>query len=218
MTLSFNYVAFKIKNISFFEGVNKEKDLTSNVVLSLCTILQDISMEFHAEQNKYLNHLQSRNKRHESFFETPDFSKSDNTSDMKDLYFDENPSELCNDKIDEAFGIPINSRLSQQQLMLFEEENTKMAEQREKEVINIVQSISDLNVIFKDLAHMIRHQGTVLDRIDYNIEQTQIQVSEGYKQLIKAETYHRRHTKIYCIMILASITITMLILLIIFKY
>uniref|UniRef100_A0A6M2DVX2 Putative snare protein tlg2/syntaxin 16 n=1 Tax=Xenopsylla cheopis TaxID=163159 RepID=A0A6M2DVX2_XENCH len=201
------------------EGLNKENNLTSNVVLSLCSILQELSLEFHAEQNKYLNHLQSRNKRHESFFETPDFSKINDCSNVNESYFgSENISSLGEDNIDQAFGIPVNTRLSQQQLMLFEEENTQMAQQREKEVINIVQSISDLNIIFKDLAHMIRHQGTILDRIDYNIEQTQIQVSEGYKQLVKAETFHRRHTKIYCIMALASITITMLILLMIFKF
>ena len=39
---------------------------------------------------------------------------------------------------------------------------------------------------------MVSDQGTVLDRIDYNIEQTEGQVSEGFKQLQKA---HRHKTK-----------------------
>jgi len=38
---------------------------------------------------------------------------------------------------------------------------------------------------------MVQDQGTILDRIDYNIEQTQVQVQEGYKQLKKADSYQR---------------------------
>ena len=38
------------------------------------------------------------------------------------------------------------------------EENTKMVEQREREIQSVVKSISDLNVIFKELAVMISEQ------------------------------------------------------------
>ena len=38
------------------------------------------------------------------------------------------------------------------------EENTKYVQQREKEINNIVQSISDLNTIFKELASMVTEQ------------------------------------------------------------
>lgn len=51
---------------------------------------------------------------------------------------------------------------------------------------------------------MVSDQGTVLDRIDYNIEQSQVQVHEGCQQLKQAETYKRKSRKIYCILILVG--------------
>lgn len=98
-----------------------------------------------------------------------------------------------------------------------QEENTKMVAEREEEVNKIVRSITDLNDVFKDLAHMVHEQGTVLDRIDFNIELTQTQVHEGYKQLQKAERYQRKNRKMHCILILAVFLIIMVLLLIIVK-
>lgn len=120
-------------------------------------------------------------------------------------------------QIDAFFQRPVSSHLTQQQLLLFEEENTRMAEHREQEVTKVVKSIVDLNEIFKDLATMVQEQGTILDRIDYNVEQTQTQVGEGLKQLRQAEVYHRKNRKMVCILGLASVTLLMLVLLIFTK-
>lgn len=69
----------------------------------------------------------------------------------------------------------------------------------------------------KELAIMVHDQGTVLDRIDYNIEQTQVQVYEGYKQLKKADSYQRANKKLYCILMLASSIVVLSFLIIVFK-
>lgn len=120
------------------------------------------------------------------------------------------------------------------------EDNTKFVHQREKEIQTIVQSISDLNTIFRDLATMIAEQvrscfwfvftwrsseislrrllqGTVIDRIDHNIENTQLKVEAGLKQLKKAEQYQKKDKKMHCIVILAVIVIILLIILIVTK-
>lgn len=60
-------------------------------------------------------------------------------------------------------------------------------------------------------------QGTILDRIDYNVEQTQIQVGQGYQQLQKADAYQRKNRKMVCIIVLAAAIILLLFILIIFK-
>jgi syntaxin 16 len=63
------------------------------------------------------------------------------------------------DNIDQQFGLgPTAGHLTQQQLLLLEEDNTQMAARREHEVRQIVKSIVDLNDIFKDLAHMVADQ------------------------------------------------------------
>lgn len=179
--------------------------------------------------------MSSREARSNVFFETPDFTTIDlNTDDIAiggtdnvesfdnflkpkepgSAYMDDTSDE----QIDHYFQKPVSSRMTQQQLLLFEEENTKLAEHREQEVTKIVKSIVDLNDIFKDLASMVQEQGTILDRIDYNVEQTQTKVTEGFKQLQKAEMYQRKNRKMYCIMILATVTLLLMIILIFTKF
>ena len=57
------------------------------------------------------------------------------------------------------------------------------------EIIKIAQSINDLATIFRELSVLVIEQGTILDRIDYNIEQTMVKVQDGRQQLEKAENY-----------------------------
>ena len=57
------------------------------------------------------------------------------------------------------------------------EQNTRQVEQRDEEIRRIVESIAELQSIFSDLANLVADQGTVLDRIDYNMEQTVVKVT-----------------------------------------
>jgi syntaxin 16 len=67
------------------------------------------------------------------------------------------------DHIDQQFGLgPVGGSLTQQQLLLLEEDNTRMAAQREHEVRQIVKSIVDINEIFKDLANMVADQVIII--------------------------------------------------------
>lgn len=183
-------------------GDIKERRLTRNVYHSLAISLQELSTHFRGTQNSYLRQLQSREDRSKIYFENQNL-------DDDDYYAHEN------DSIDDYF---INSKqVTQQQLLLLEEENTKFAQEREQEINSIVKSIVDLNVIFKDLSQMVADQGTILDRIDFNIEQTHVQVQEGYKQLQKAHAHQRKNRKMCAIIVLASVTILLFFILIIVK-
>lgn len=234
------HFAIFIQSINSRIAGNKlEQRLTRNVVNYLLLSLQDITYRFRASQSNYLKELSSREARSNAYFETADFttielsdvnsastSLGHNAVDSFDNFLKPTLTKANNDymeqtdeQIDEYFSKSGPSvRFTQQQLVLFEEDNTKMAEHREKEVIKIVKSIVDLNDIFKDLAHMVKDQGTVLDRIDYNVEQTQVRVTEGYKQLQRAEMYQRKNRKMHCIVILATVTLFLLIVLIFAKF
>ena len=55
--------------------------------------------------------------------------------------------------------------------------------QREKAINDIAKGIIELADIFKDLQTMIIDQGTMLDRIDYNVERMTVDVKAADKEL-----------------------------------
>jgi syntaxin 16 len=61
--------------------------------------------------------------------------------------------------------------------------NDAVIEQRELEINDIAKGIIELADIFKDLQTMVIDQGTMLDRIDYNVERMAVDVKEAEKEL-----------------------------------
>lgn len=54
---------------------------------------------------------------------------------------------------------------------------------RDRELAEIAKSIASLAELFKDLSVLVIDQGTLLDSVEYNIEQTAVQVEEAVKEL-----------------------------------
>nr|SVE75931.1 EOG090X0AQP [Daphnia hispanica] len=176
-----------------------ETNLAKNVVTSLVTTLQNLSNTFRSDQNTYLNKIKSREERSQQFF---------GGASSKDWNYD--------DWTTTSSQIETPRVLSQQQLMLHEE-NSSFVELREKEIQNVVRSIYELNSIFKEISHMVADQGTVLDRIDYNIEHTQAKVHDGLVHLQKADNYQKKNRKMVCIVGMVSAIIFLIIILIAVK-
>ena len=61
--------------------------------------------------------------------------------------------------------------------------NDSAIAQREKEINDIAQGIIELADIFKELQGMVIDQGTMLDRIDYNVENMAVNVKAADKEL-----------------------------------
>lgn len=80
--------------------------------------------------------------------------------------------------------------------------------------MKIAQSIEELAAIFKELAVMIIDQGTVLDRIDFNMEQAVEHAEEGIEELKKAEEHQENAMPLKCIVLLVVLIIIAMILLI----
>ena len=62
-------------------------------------------------------------------------------------------------------------------------QNDAAIEQREREINDIAKGIIELSDIFRELQTMVIDQGTMLDRIDYNVEQMGTEVKAADKEL-----------------------------------
>ena len=64
---------------------------------------------------------------------------------------------------------------------------------RNNDLDNLLNSVNDLADIFKDMQTLVMEQGSILDRIDYNINVACSNVSEGKKSIEKADKYQKNN-------------------------
>ena len=69
---------------------------------------------------------------------------------------------------------------------LMKEEPNILLKERDNELDIIVKGVSNLHEMFKDMTILVNEQGTILDRIDYNIDIGYDNVSRGKKKLHEA--------------------------------
>mmetsp|Transcript_27025 Transcript_27025/g.62433 ORF Transcript_27025/g.62433 Transcript_27025/m.62433 type:complete len:308 (+) Transcript_27025:90-1013(+) len=101
---------------------------------------------------------------------------------------------------------------------LFELETMEVnAQQRSEEICHVAASINDLNTVFKELAVLVIDQGSILDRIDYNIEQVVDQSKEANVQLQKAEKSQKSNRATKCMLFLVVINVVLILVLIMKK-
>lgn len=63
---------------------------------------------------------------------------------------------------------------------------TDAVDRRNAEIHSIAQSIADLADMFKDLSSLVIDQGTLLDRVDWNVEQMNTEVKGAVEELTQA--------------------------------
>lgn len=60
---------------------------------------------------------------------------------------------------------------------------------RDRELTEIAKSIASLAELFKDLSVLVIDQGTLLDSVEFNIEQTAVHMEDSVKELTVATRY-----------------------------
>lgn len=125
------------------------------------------------------------------------------------LYSNYNDPSLMESDADKSYSQSTLQQTSQKQLT----SNDSAIMQREREITDIAQGIIELADIFKELQSMIIDQGTMLDRIDYNVERMATDVKGAEKELKVASGYQRKGTKRRIIFLLILLVIGMIILL-----
>ncbi|CCF57590.1 hypothetical protein KAFR_0C05990 [Kazachstania africana CBS 2517] len=84
--------------------------------------------------------------------------------------------------------------------------------QRDEEILNIEQGITELNEIFKDLSTVVQQQGLMVDNIEANIYSTLDNTQLASSELNKAMRYQRRSGK-WCLYMLIALSVMLLFML-----
>lgn len=169
-----------------------ERTVRKNMQTSMAKKLQGLSTSFRSTQKEYMNRLQGQK-----------VGSGSQTFDFLDTV-DDNKSGAV-EFVDRGF--------TDKQLRVVE--NTeRLVNERDEEIVRIAKSIEELAAIFKELAVLVIDQGTILDRIDYNMETAVEHAKEGVKQLEKAEQHQKNAMSVKCIMVLVLLIIIMLAILI----
>ena len=127
---------------------------------------------------------------------------------FQDFVIDE---EMAN----KSFSIRKNEEKNSNDFLSTQENNDQLR-RRDEDLTNLLKSVNDLAQIFKDMQTLVMEQGTILDRIDYNIDIASSNISQGKKNITKAD----KHMKNNCfrnVIIILIIIIFIEALLLIFK-
>jgi syntaxin 16 len=175
----------------------------ANVQRNLAKQLQELSVRFRQSQRKYLQEVQAQ-------------KSGDMAGDSK---FGLQLHETNNNNNNNGGGHGSHSRngsgdfFTVQQLAVVDDLQEAI-QSRDQEISKIAQSIEELGAIFKELAVLVIDQGTILDRIDYNMEAVVEHTKTGITQLEKAEKAQKSARPMKCIVSLVMIIAVLLVLLI----
>jgi syntaxin 16 len=188
-------------------GLHKgDETMASNIRIALAARVQEVSAVFRKKQSNYLNKL-----RQLGGFESPaGIGRSGTPVPAQNPYTD---PALMESDADKSLS---QSTLQQTSAMKMRHGNNDVViAQREQEINDIAKGIIELADIFRDLQAMVIDQGTMLDRIDYNVERMATDVKGAEKELVIATNYQRRNTKRKILLLLLLLVIGMFIVLLI---
>ncbi|KAG6702306.1 hypothetical protein I3842_07G027800 [Carya illinoinensis] len=173
-------------------GPSEDSNVRKNVQRSLATDLQNLSMELRKKQSTYLKRLRQQ--------------KEGQDGDDLEMNLNGSRSKIEDDNMD-------NMVFNEHQMAKLKKSEAFTAE-RERVIQQVMESVNELVQIMKDLSVLVIDQGTIVDRIDYNIQNVATTVEEGLKQLQKAERTRKHGGMVTCATVLIIMCFIMLVALI----
>lgn len=191
---------------------NNELTMIENFKKNYALKIQESSLIFRNLQNNYIKFL--RDDDYEDLNDTSFSSKPLNNSTT--LNNGDQSHGLLLQEEEETKNIENYSKQvlqeSQMQLQTQQNSNDQFLHQREREISKLAMGILEISTIFKEMESLVVEQGTILDRIDYNITNTAQDLKDSNKELLSAKTYQLRTTKCKIIFLLSLIVFALLII------
>lgn len=169
-------------------GTEADLKVRKNVQMALAGKLQDLSCTFRKKHKQYLQQLSDLRRKTDNLDTSFQFDSSNQDDD------------------DQGW--------SQEQLQEIDLMGS-MIDERDREIKKIVSAISELSSIFRELSVLVVDSGTILDRIDYNMELVVDNFEAAEVELEAAEKYKKRSPATVCIVIMCLMNIVMVIIMII---
>ncbi|KAH3683688.1 hypothetical protein WICPIJ_005372 [Wickerhamomyces pijperi] len=170
--------------------------MINNMEKNYALKIQSHSSTFRKIQNNYIK-----------FLKKDEYSTSTTTSTIPlDELETESIEQYSRDVIQES-----NQVLHEQSTL-----NNVALRQREQEINKLAQGVLEVSAIFKEMQNLIIDQGTILDSIEYNLENAKVDLREGRKELDRAAGYQKRTQKCKIILLL-SLVVTLLFFILILR-
>lgn len=142
---------------------------SSSVVLALQSRLASMSNQFKQVLEVRSENLKHQNSRREQFSRVAPLVK-------------EVPSLLQQDDVSIDLG---DAPTTQMQQMALRDDSDTYVQQRAETMHNIESTIVELGGIFQQLAHMVKEQDEAIGRIDTNIQEAEMNVEAGHREIMK---------------------------------
>eukprot|EP00656_Telonema_subtile_P052149 TRINITY_DN7188_c0_g1_i1.p1 TRINITY_DN7188_c0_g1~~TRINITY_DN7188_c0_g1_i1.p1 ORF type:complete len:256 (+),score=114.24 TRINITY_DN7188_c0_g1_i1:324-1091(+) len=170
-------------------GTDADLKVRKNVQMALAGKLQDLSCTFRKKHKQYLQQLSDLRRKTDNLDTSFQFDSSNQDDDDDQGWSQEQLQEI------DLMG--------------------SMIDERDREIKKIVSAISELSSIFRELSVLVVDSGTILDRIDYNMELVVDNFEAAEVELEAAEKYKKRSPATVCIVIMCLLNIVMVIIMII---
>ncbi|KAG5417136.1 tlg2 [Candida metapsilosis] len=162
----------------------QDLNILTNMKKNYANKIQQHLLEFRNLQNNYMNFLRDDDDEFDLLIN----EKRNQRGLKSESLSGENIEELSKEIVQ-------STSQQQQQVQLQQNSNDQYLEQREREINKLAMGILEISTMFKEMESMVIDQGTMLDRIDYNLSNTVQDLKSSDKELIKARSYQKRTTK-----------------------
>ncbi|KAH8410421.1 hypothetical protein KR215_004049 [Drosophila sulfurigaster] len=163
---------------------------SSNMVLALQSKLASMSTDFKQILEVRTENLKHQKTRRDQFSQGPGplaaHTVSPSTAKQGSLLLSEENQAVSIDMSDTSPLLgPSPAHLQQQQQLAIYDESDTYVQQRAETMQNIESTIVELGGIFQQLAHMVKEQEEIVERIDTNVADAELNIEAAHGEILK---------------------------------